>query len=185
MIIIEGVDNSGKSTLAMKLSQRLRIDLYRDPKPEGLSLANAHRRLRPIRAIHDRCYAISDYIYGSVLRDGPALGELHSDVILDLLTRNYLIIYCRPHSEAILNNAGRDQMDGVLDNHQKLIDEYDNFMQNLRRFGACTVIDYNWKSDSFDLLVEKVKKYFQKFEEARTTAEYLVKFKGKEHASTS
>lgn len=185
MIIIEGVDNSGKSTLAMKLSQRLKINLFRDPKPEGMSLANAHRRLRPIRAIHDRCYAISDYVYGTVLREGPNLGELHADVILDLLTHNYLVIYCRPENEVILNNQGRGQMEGVIDNHIKLISEYDNFMQNLKRFGACTVIEYDWKRDSFDLLLEKVKKYFQKFEEARTTAEYLVKFRGKDHAQAS
>lgn len=66
--------------------------------------------------------------------------------MLDLYSRPYLIIYCRPHLSTILRNGGRDQMPGVLENHQKIVEAYDRLMEELARFSCCKILRYDWQS---------------------------------------
>lgn len=151
MIILEGADNSGKSTLGEYLSNKLNLPLRHSEKPNPEwtpveALGHSSRQLRPQSAILDRVYALSEYVYGPICRGASALGEQHQEALLDLYNRPYLIIYCRPHLSTILRNGGRDQMEGVLENHQKIVEEYDRLMDDVSRFSCCQVVNYDWQS---------------------------------------
>lgn len=151
MIVIEGPDNSGKSTLGEYLSQQLQTPLRHSEKPNPEwtaleALEHSCRQLRPQQAILDRIYVISEYIYGPICRGRSALAEQHARAMLDLYSRPYLIIYCRPRMDTILRNGGREQMEGVLDNHQKIVEAYDSLMEELARFSCCKILRYDWQS---------------------------------------
>lgn len=185
MIIIEGPDNAGKSTLAEKLSKALNIPVIHSVRPEkGWKekdvLYHSTWQLRPQEAILDRVYAISEYVYGRVIRGKTALGELHSEALFDLYNRPYLIIYCRPDDNVILDNKGRDQMDGVIQHHQTIIDEYDVLMEEIKRFSIGSVIHYDWKSTIFDNLVAKCNKHLTDFHSRNISSQFMTKFRDKQ-----
>jgi hypothetical protein len=179
MIILEGPDNAGKSTLARQLSKLLEIPQRHSERPDPAwtpleCLEHSSRQLRPQRAILDRIYAISEPIYGPVCRGKNALGDKARQAILDLYQRPYLIIYCRPRLATILANNGRDQMDGVVDNHNKLVQKYDDFMMDVCRFSKCTVIQYDWQNKvEMASLVQRCKDHLLKFDQANWSATFL------------
>lgn len=169
MIIIEGPDNSGKSTLGVKLSLDLRIPLIHSEKPNPdwtpeQALEHATRQLKPRAVLLDRVYILSEYVYGPICRGRSALGELHPEALLDLYYRNYLIVYCRPSDKTILDNRGRDQMEGVLENHHKIIQEYDRLMTEIGIFGSNTVIHYNWEEiGSYPKVLHACRRHIKEF----------------------
>lgn len=183
MIIIEGPDNAGKSTLAEKLSKALNIPVIHSVRPEKHwseedVLYHSTWQLRPQEAILDRVYAISEYVYGRVIRGKTALGEKHSEALFDLYNRPYLIIYCRPDDHTILDNKGRDQMDGVIQHHQAIINEYDVLMvEEVERFGQGSVLHYNWKSMHIDNVVGKCEKHLIDFHSRFISSQFMTKFR--------
>lgn len=182
MIIIEGPDNAGKTTLAKKLSKRLDLPMVHSVRPKRgdspeVVLSHSNSQLQPQNAILDRVYAISEWVYGRVIRGKTALGHFHSQALLDLYHRPYLIIHCRPKMETILDNRGRDQMAGVIDNHKRIVEEYDYIMADLNRFSHCTVVSYDWESNSFDILANRCSGHLSRNHSRFTSVEYLTKFK--------
>lgn len=152
MIILEGPDNSGKSTLAAKLKRDTGLPVIHSvkPKEDMSSIQVYHHCLNQVApkdtlSILDRVTAISESIYGPICRGKSALGMYQKDALLDIWQRPYTIIYCRPDDETILENGGRPQMPGVLENHKRIIDAYDTFMDDLMRFGCPLVFWYDWK----------------------------------------
>lgn len=144
MIFIEGVDNSGKTTLI----ERLEKAGYRTDKSphelKGMINFEAETQLNQRGKIWDRGRVISECIYGNVLRDGPAVDKTS---IMRFIEKRPLIIFCRPADKYILSNNGRAQMAGVLNNHKALIDAYDELMRELVRFGV-RVVKYDWVHQS-------------------------------------
>lgn len=151
MIILEGPDNAGKSTLGAYLSKELRAPLIHSEKPDPNwtqleCLEHSTRQLRPQGAILDRIYALSECVYGPICRGASALGDKHPEALLDLYHRPYLVVYCRPKMETILRNNGRDQMPGVLESHRDIVEAYDVLMEEVSRFAHCRVIRYDWQN---------------------------------------
>lgn len=172
MIIIEGPDNSGKTTLGQKLAKDLGMPLVHSikPKPEWSELEALEQsimQLLPQRIIRDRTYAISEFVYGPICREKSALGELHSQALTNLCHYNHLIIYCRPPNDVILKNDGREQMEGVLENHERLIERYDQLIlelgQNIKvvRFNYTDAISYQLVLNACRDHVRKVDFIFQ------------------------
>ena len=178
MIIIEGCDNSGKSMLAAQLSKALDIPARHSSRPDPKwtsvqALEHSSRQLRPQRAILDRVYSISEPIYGPIVRGKNALGDCARQAILDLYQRPYLIIYCRPHVDTILRNAGREQMEGVIENHRQLVQRYDDFMLDIIRFSKCTVIQYDWESKTeMPGLLARCEEHLLRFDQANWSAHF-------------
>lgn len=182
-IIIEGPDNSGKSTLAKSLSEILTCPVVHSERPNkgwgvNQTLLHSYRQLRPKRAILDRVYAISEYVYGNVVRNGSALGEFHKEALLDLYQRPHLIIYCRPDIRTILDNQGRPQMKGVLEKHSRIVEEYDILMDEVALH--TNLIRYDWQEDIFDNLVKACSKHMKDFETQVISSMFMCKFRGKE-----
>lgn len=152
MIIIEGPDNSGKSTLAAQLRRDTGLPVIQSSRPSpDLNFVQVYQHClyqvapKEKLAILDRVTAISESIYGPICRGESALGMYQRDALLDVWNRPYTVIYCRPEDSVILDNKGRDQMPGVLENHQAIIAAYDRLMDDLARFGTPHVSVYDWK----------------------------------------
>lgn len=149
MIIIEGPDNSGKTTLGQMLSRELMTPVVHSMKPDPTwselqALDQAIMQLLPQQYIRDRTYAISEWVYGPICRGRSALGALHKQALNVLLHQRHLIIYCRPKDEVILKNDGREQMEGVLENHLAIVKGYDRLMDAIKVSMSIEVIEYDW-----------------------------------------
>lgn len=184
MIIIEGCDNTGKSTLAEKLSKDLGIEVQHSVRPDP-SLAphnimeHAKRQLRPRRIILDRVFAISEYVYGRVIRGQSLLKEHHGDAFMELYQRQHMIIYCRPSDKVIQDNKGRDQMEGVVDNFPKIIAEYDDLIKELEQFYKGPIVCYDYTSrSSYGIILELAKIHLKNFDSQAASATFLSQHKG-------
>ena len=103
-IILEGMDNSGKSTLAAKLATGLGLSIYHPgPAPKSRDEEQAcfndqlEKASQPV--IMDRVTCISSQIYRNRLRSPRYLDWLRKMVI----TPTCIIVYCRPPSELVLD----------------------------------------------------------------------------------
>jgi GTPase SAR1 family protein len=179
-IIIEGPDNSGKTSLAHKLCKDLEIPYKHSVRRHYLSatglIRHSQEQLLPRMEVQDRVYGISELVYGRVLRGvtefPPHMTEILSQVYL---TRN-IIVYCRPSNEAILNNT-RKQMDGVSENHLHLIEEYDSLFKEIKRFGQSKVIYFDYETFYYPILLSKCKAHLAALEDVIKSTLFYTKFR--------
>jgi len=151
LLVVEGLDGTGKTTLAKRLSQETGMEyvkLVKDTKDvnfaeklkndtfEALETAESGER----QLIYDRFPLISEAVYGPVLRGKNALGDLYYPLWERFLSLKPIIIYCRPLRETIWANligSLNNQMDGVWKNRDELLRVYDQFfaqlMENLQQ----------------------------------------------------
>lgn len=162
MIIVEGCDNSGKSTLINQLSEDLKLLVVanrRRPTCTGdvvMWTCDAIRLGSRYPTIFDRWQPISEPIYGPICRgtmwpDSNTLKSLHS------LTIGALVVYCRPPDHVILNFGDRPQMEGVIKNAKEIIKAYDLRMAML----PFPVIQYDYTQDDYKVLREAVSNHLK------------------------
>lgn len=150
-IIIEGADGSGKSTLARVLESRGWRLAPRACTPEG-GPVGAHETEQWLRDslswdgyVIDRHPILSGYVYDHVLCRGACLAW--SANYLPATLRQSVIVYCRPPSPVIMDAASSaPQLEGVLQNLGRIIDEYD------RLFRLVPAIHYDWTRDDLPSL---------------------------------
>jgi len=162
MIVIEGVDNAGKTTLAQRLAKDLKgIYLKSEliPLPDERSLER-YVRLTTMASlfapvVSDRHPAISDYIYAHVLREGhtPVRREMVEAFVYPTLN----VIWCCPPQQTIRKSiVHTPQMNGVIQNIAALIRAYDAFFQLASvRFNSFLQYDYS-ASDAYHTLVRRM-----------------------------
>lgn len=134
-IILEGIDASGKSTLAKHLAASLSCTVQSSEGPEkeeGEIITRILRYDRLMathhRVIFDRHPAISHPIYS---QGSGWMTKLPQAMIADLLTRPILLVYCRPMTEGfdnhVENEAGEDpeHLKKVAKNYQRWLADYD------------------------------------------------------------
>lgn len=134
-IILEGMDASGKSTLAKHLSEALGYSVQSSEGPEKEAGEIITRILRYDRLmekgwiIFDRHPAISHPIYS---QDSTWMTKLPARLITDLFTRPILIVYCRPTEQGFDKHiAGEDEdpehLKKVASNYTKWLADYDEW----------------------------------------------------------
>ena len=135
-IILEGMDASGKSTLAKHLSEALGYSVQSSEGPEKEAGEIITRILRYDRLmekgwiIFDRHPAFSHPIYS---QGSKWMTRIPPAIINDLLTRPILIVYCRPMTEGfdnhVENEAGEDpeHLKKVSSNYTKWLADYDEW----------------------------------------------------------
>jgi tRNA uridine 5-carbamoylmethylation protein Kti12 len=133
MIIVEGMDNTGKSTLVQHLAEKFKLcKVATYHKPQSLVMIHDYDfwlSLCPQPLILDRHPAISDLIYGNVLRGISYITERESRA----WSKDHLIIYCRPAADIILKSfEDRPQLGGVKENLLKLLLFYDTYMEDIK-----------------------------------------------------
>ena len=151
IIIVEGMDNTGKTTLVEQLVRETGYGRVRSPGPQSLEdmIDGVETCLISDNIIYDRFPLISEEIYGPVLR-GYCLWEFSRwrEYFIQLLQLKPLFIYCRPGRETILKSINqRDQLKGVVDRASVIIDTYDWFFSYLRKSYPLDLIVHNYRED--------------------------------------
>lgn len=155
MIIIEGMDNSGKTTLAEQIKKfggdKVEVVHGGGPVEPGTEALRLTQFLilanHPRTIILDRCLLISEEVYGPILRGGNALTKVYNEASLwnTLKAMDPLIIYCRPPDNRIFKTMkARKQMDGVDQQKKELLARYDKVMKFLACAFEIKVIPYDY-----------------------------------------
>lgn len=156
LIIVEGFDNSGKSTLVSQLAEEFKLVTMNNrcrPTTEREAI-DYTSQVQDFAAnwgvIVDRWSPISEPIYGPICRGThlfkPETLKKHLEGL------DALLIYCRPSEDKIMNFGDRPQMKGVIEHAPKLLAAYDSFM------GTRDHIRYDWNYAS---LRHKVNNYLE------------------------
>lgn len=160
LIIVEGLDNSGKSTLIESLSKDLRLPAARSnmigPTTEQIEAYDNWLRAAPAQAaVTDRHPAISDLVYGPIIRGGT-----ESSLDLALAYRNRpqtVLIYCCPPFHRIQDTfSEREQMKGTHESLPLLYNAYELVMNQLNP------LHYDWTASSahrqYKALIQQIRR---------------------------
>lgn len=156
MIIVEGMDNSGKSTLAARLAYDLQgcvIANKRKPTEfnhflQQIAIATASDAMMP--TVLDRISLISEPVYGRLRGQRFNINEL----VPMWYMMNATIIHCRPPFERILHFDEREQMPGVIENARELYEAYDNVMKGVAHYQR--VVTYDYTQQTYESLKDEL-----------------------------
>lgn len=184
MIIIEGMDGSGKTTLAQQLSFRLgKVPVKRFVTSGGptnfdslveqtkATLIEFHDQVtqnqRPV-VIYDRFPLISEAVYGTILRGRNHFGDEWDALIALFLALDPVIIYCRPGIGVILQNireTADGQMEGVVSRARELINAYDELISWLQvkahRLGSGRILVYGYDTDGVRDIADDIRRIYR------------------------
>lgn len=158
-VIVIGMDNTGKSTLCENLAKELKLEhlhsLGYKPSKETLLNFMAYNLTNEKDVIFERFSFFDEIIYGPVLRYYTKF-NIGDDFYYNLLEKEPYIIYCRPEDNVIFNWGNREQMDGVIEHEQELLNRWDALVDILKEDGF-KVIDYDYTKDSTSKLIKEIK----------------------------
>lgn len=171
MIIIEGPDSSGKSTLLNKLCQQFNYKpapkLYAGPptKLEHLTLTCELLTTLEGNYIFDRFPTISELVYGPIIRNKNLWDQdINSWCRYNDLVINHIIIYCRPPRDVLLNMEGhqlkdydtKEHIQAIQKKQREIINAYDEVISC---YGNVIPYDYTNKG-SYDHLITTLKEKY-------------------------
>lgn len=159
MIILEGPDGGGKTTLLGKLQAR--FDLPQRPRFADSSgpYPDLYNRIyddlheislpRTKCQVYDRHSLISDYVYGPTLR-GTVLPEFtwpSAATMRNALASRSLVVWCMPPRNIAHTNVSHDLATGNhVDVHRKFNELYDGYLMQ-RVFWSGAAVDYDYTDD--------------------------------------
>lgn len=152
IILIEGMDNTGKTTLGNELSKRLGYPYFhnercKDPVEVYDKVSKHFNPTAPI-VIQDRITPFSEAVYGPVIRGSSDYHGEHLQTLYTLSRIGLAVVYCKPPQEKVLEFGERDQMEGVVDNSTKLMKAYEVFLGQLRvAIGEGNILTYDYTQD--------------------------------------
>lgn len=157
-IIILGMDNTGKTTLAEQLSKELNIFLMRS-KAKGLDKLNMESVIwadmtHSKDLILERFCFFEEMVYGKILR-GKSNFKFSDKIFKTILENKPTIIYCRPQKKIIKNWKEREQMEGVIENSDKLLKQFDKVIKKARLHGL-KVIKYDYTKETYFDVIAKL-----------------------------
>lgn len=151
IVFVEGADGAGKTTLVKQLGKYYpTITVPRSA--DNLDLwVNLDVYTMNYHLVTDRS-PISDYAYR--LMDGEE-GKYSMSQLLNLLKGNK-VIYCRTPTQ--WEDAMARGEDNITDpSNAAIIDATYEFLMKLLNKEGVEIIEYNWKKDSLDELLAKIK----------------------------
>lgn len=178
-IIILGMDNTGKTTLTKKLVKKLEeletkegrrldfVNLNISPGPGekgklldwvSSCMVNKFDTKYGIE-IFDRFTCIDQQIYGPVCRGEHDMEDYENwtAILMNLLPSDMkpYVVYCRPHISKIVGfEDGREQMEGVVENAEKLLHRYDEMYFTLHSSSIRNNVHiFNYEVDEIDNLI--------------------------------
>lgn len=179
IVIVEGMDGTGKTTLVQQLAHHLdmkpkkfvkssgpdedcRITLVASTISEINELETASAEGRPIKRLYDRFPLISEAVYGPILRGRNCFGGLYYPLRGRLLALKTAIIYCRPNRDVIQANVQQaPQMSGVLEHFDELLDAYDKLFEELTETpGNSYITVFDYTQDEVRELINKIRGFY-------------------------
>lgn len=151
IIVLEGPDNAGKTTLARKLRHQLTSVKYYHPggKPddsaheaEFLNQQSAMFR-STIPHIIDRVTCISQQVYNP----DPVLDHLRQQMAAEMIEAGVVVIYCRPPNEVLMDTANFSWRAEETEEHrQKIITRAHEFIERYDKvMTGIPCISYDWR----------------------------------------
>jgi GTPase SAR1 family protein len=153
-IIVVGMDNTGKTTLVNQLKEFYKCESIKSPGPnytrqEMIDEIKKDLDL-PNKVILERFSILEELVYGNVLRNHSKFRLDDMDWVRDY---DFVIIYCRPEDKVIYNFGDREQMAGVIEEKEKLVEAWDNLIIDLARIGF-VVIPYDCTKMNLDSITK-------------------------------
>lgn len=169
MIIVEGMDNSGKTTLIENIKDGLETQGVQGHFEHSPSHLIATGRIQDWltwieisllpdnqKYVYDRYPVLSEIVYGPILRGSNLLST--TDHLERLKLLKPLIIYCRPDDDTIFDFR-KPEMKGVKENRDQLLAGYDRMTRSLYTHGF-DIHMYNFKDpkskQSVKFLIQRV-----------------------------
>lgn len=160
MIVLEGPDGGGKSTLAEKIKEYMgwREVIHDGGPPKSLEevMERLHRVAVGRRAaVYDRVTLLCEQIYGPIVRRTRYMeGEKQKQLVQVFLSHKPLIIYCRPPTEHLLDTEMAKKtykndafMNSLRGHRGEIIRAYDELMCQVSRYAV--VMTYNYLEDAY------------------------------------
>lgn len=136
MIIIDGADCTGKTTLAKSICEALGAQYLHCSYDKRWDMEQYHRLMlhtagkleesAKVPVVMDR-WALSEHAYGNAYRDGPSYDtvELMKEAVQ---AYNPTLIYCRTDHAAKTHAYMRNTRNEMFDDITKVLAEYDNII---------------------------------------------------------
>lgn len=168
VIILEGMDGTGKSGLARRLSADLNLPIHeRASSSKAGPVSNlfewAEHDVNTWEtqdlAIYDRHPLVSEYIYGPVTRgtiDNRFISAPGMD-ISSMFSNSSVVVFCDPGWDEVINNLARSkdmQMAGVMDNSRRLHLLYRAFFHHY----SGLKLHWNYRSSNYQLMLDVLTK---------------------------
>lgn len=157
MIILEGPDGSGKTTLGRRLSELHGIPLIKRDKQDAYLWCMSELSCWSLSGlrIYDRFALVSEYIYGPLRRGEKAvefeLGYRPTAEMMERFVRDALIIYCRPPANVIIQNVMEtSQPTDILSITRSAIAAYDEWFTHMNH------VLFDYTSDTPESLNETI-----------------------------
>lgn len=132
-IVIIGMDNTGKTTLVNNMKNILNIKSIKSPGPDFTKEEMYNEVItnlsREELVILERFAIIEEIIYGEILRNAP---KFNFEDLMQIEEKYHpIFIYCRPKKKDVFNFGERDQMEGVIERSEKLLEGFDNLYNKM------------------------------------------------------
>lgn len=166
LIILEGPDGSGKSTIAAAIAKRLGVlvDHHGPYLRESQITHHYLTSMQPVilsdnHVVMDRCW-ISEHIYGRVYREGLNRISMHDELMLNGIAAELhaTFIICLPPLEVCLRNYRERKALEYLDNEDQLKYVWGMYSELTSFFGTDTTraVEFNFTAETNESLFERI-----------------------------
>ena len=143
--IVEGPDNSGKSTLVAALAKALAMKVVHNTKPTCIEEFKdvLKAEVESNNTIFDRGMAISQVIYDIALNRCPLAPSDVMNAYVELELRCLPVIICLP-PEHVVCSAPKDrpEMVGVAESREQIYEAYSGFVEGVDGLHSVVIYDY-------------------------------------------
>ncbi len=162
MVIIEGCDAVGKSTLAKWLAKELGYDYFKDSFHKlGTKYYIGNALKKPFNIVSDR-FHLGEYVYPTVKQDGRVPMPVWHQLMVEriLLTKTTVLILCETDIETIWHNFDTRGEDFIT--KEQAVDVVRLFNE---RFDVSILpkIKFNYKLNDQNDLLKFIKSNFQRY----------------------